>query len=197
MGFWRVGLGVGRVAEYKVKALKLTGRCWACPFQSVSLRFLSIHFGFDRPIFVLICKISDCFSGYILLWIKLRVYGWSDLGRKENERKEIGKKGIYFHCLIGRKSWKGKDEQCQNSMGPIWTVAIFFPSASGRKPWGRGEFLFPPPCPSCFKRTVSLERDENEMMRRVLGCTKPLKVLCDPSPLFFLFKITLLKILFK
>ena len=38
------------------------------------------------------------------------VFGWSDLGRKERERKEIGRKWIYFHCLVGGKSWKEKDE---------------------------------------------------------------------------------------
>ena len=32
------------------------------------------------------------------------VFGWSDLGRKERERKEIKRKEVYFHWLIGGKS---------------------------------------------------------------------------------------------
>ena len=38
------------------------------------------------------------------------VFGWSDLGRKERERKEIGRKGVYFFYLVGRKSWSGMVE---------------------------------------------------------------------------------------
>ena len=38
------------------------------------------------------------------------VFDWSDLGRKERKRKEIGRKKVYFHCLIGRKSWEEKRE---------------------------------------------------------------------------------------
>ena len=35
-------------------------------------------------------------------WPKV-VFGWSDLEKKKRERKEIGRKRVYFSYLIGRK----------------------------------------------------------------------------------------------
>ena len=82
------------------------------------------------------CKVND-------RGIKGR-FGWSDLGRKERERKKIGSKWIYFYYLIEGKNWEEKVNSIRNSVGLTWITIIFFPSAYGHKLWGKGaNFLFP------------------------------------------------------
>ena len=45
------------------------------------------------------------------------VLGLGDLGRKEREGKEIGRKGVYFSYLVRRKCWDGMVDQYTNFSG--------------------------------------------------------------------------------
>ena len=86
------------------------------------------------------------------------MFGWDDLGRKEREGKEIGRKGVYFFYLVEGKSWEGKGEQCPKFCGPRMNSGNFFSLHYWVENWGKGVgFLFFPFLPSSLphKQTVS------------------------------------------
>lgn len=61
------------------------------------------------------------------------MFSWGDFGRKEEEGKEIGRKGSHLPCLVGEKNREREVKQCTRVCGSRMNSAKSFFPTTGQK----------------------------------------------------------------